>query len=179
MKRLKSLVVFCILLLSCSSDEDMNERNFELNGLNYQIKSYLINHKVDLNEDGIFSNDLVKEKNCFGSLLFDAEEMRISNPLNQSIMAHVVLDDEGNPQQNVSCGIGEGFRLGFELDGDTVKFISVFLDEVRFTGTLSENKKRITITYPKELLFRESFVFEDGTYGEYDREVTAVYELVE
>ncbi len=177
MKKLKLITALCVVLLNCSSDEDTND--FSLDGLNYQVKSYLINHRVDLNDDGIFSNDLVIEKNCFGSLLFDVEEKRVSNPLNKSIMAHVVLDDEGNPQQNVSCGIGEGFRLGFELDGDTVKFINVFFDEVNFTGTLSENKKIITITYPKELLFRESFVYEDGSYGEYDRQVTAIYELIE
>lgn len=172
MRKLILVAILHLLLVGCNPSE--NEDNLNLEGRTYVITNWIIDRPVDLNEDGIFSTDLVQEKNCFWNLEFTMGD-RIPNPLSGSVFGRVVFDENDNPIQTTQCGHGDGAGLVYEIKDNEIDF--EWNNAIIFSGILSENDTKITLLVPNDQLFRDEFLYEDGTIGYYEGEVIAVYEL--
>ncbi|MEM5564474.1 hypothetical protein WNY78_05145 [Psychroserpens sp. AS72] len=174
MKKIALLLVFSICVFNCSDDET---NLFNIQDKAYVLTHYIIENNVDLNADGIFSNDLLTEKNCFVNLMYFREDFQIGSPASHFLAAYVDVESEDAPIQKTNCFHWDGAYLNYTQNETRLRL--TYGEELLFSGDLSENNTILTLILPNEQLFTDEFLYEDGTIGDYTGDVTAIYELVE
>ena len=170
-----------LIFMSCSSD-DTSERvdNTSLNGLRYEMISYDFEIPIDLNEDGIFSTDVFKEGNPCGFYPFMVDEEGIvTHPYTSGISLSVLTDTNGVNKQAIGCTIAGALGLPYEITGNDLVLINPNNNQVEYRGTISNDKKTITLTFPNAGFGSHDIMKPDGTYEEYTGSTVAVYNLVE
>jgi len=140
MSKLLLSVFVCFLFVSCNSDDTNNS---PLSGQTFVITSYVIETDVDLNGDGVFSNDLIFENfipegyifetfnDCLEAGQLHYVEEGIACPF-ASIPLFIVEDNNiGETEQLAICAIllCDGFsdysiidnRITFSFEGEVFK----------------------------------------------------------
>lgn len=175
MRKIALLFVISICLFSCDNDDDSDE--FNVQGKFYVLTHYIIENNVDLNADGVFSNDLVTEKNCFVNELRFREDYRTDSPTSYFLAAYVDIESENEPIQKTNCSYSDGELFNYTQNDTRIRI--TFGDELLYSGNLSENNTILTLILPNERLYTDEFLYEDGTIGDYSGDVTAIYEIIE
>ncbi|WP_299681696.1 hypothetical protein [uncultured Tenacibaculum sp.] len=170
-----------LVFTSCSSDDTLERiDNTSLNDLRYDMISYNFDTPFDLNGDGIFSTDVFKEGNPCGFYpLFISEEGKVVHPHTYIFSLNVETDTNGEKKQTQDCGIAEALPLIYEIQGNSFVLKNALNDQIVYKGTISNDKKTITLTFPDAGFFKNNILKPDGTYEEYTGSTVAVYNLVE
>lgn len=152
-------------------------------GKTYFRSGFEIDTAVDVNGDGIFSNDLMQEQLCSDLSLGFGEDLRVSNPTHDAVSLYVDDDGNGNLSQRMVCSHADGTANTYMQVGETIKFFYNG-NELQFTGTLSQDETTITFEFPNDLLFGFNFfddgneiLLQDGSVLEYEGGAVVTYTL--
>ncbi|MEP0262541.1 hypothetical protein [Dokdonia sp.] len=183
MSKLLLSILICLLFVSCNSDDTDNS---PLSGQTFVITSYVIETDVDLNGDGVFSNDLILENFISEGIYFDTfndcleagqlyfEEEGIACPF-ASMPIFIVEDTAlGEPEQIAICALFlcDGFS-DYSINDDTIEFS--FEDEIFKQGVFLNNT--ITITFSQDELETFELLNNEGTILSYNGSLTVTYTL--
>ena len=174
----KLIIAFCIcaVLFSCNSDDD-NASAIE--GSRFELINFVIESDIDLNGDGIFSNDLVTED---GSCLVESltfNENRVNSPLELTLSPRVILNGNNVPVQSSVCAINDFFALPeYEQSGNRI--LISFNGNLHVSGELSDDDNTLTFMY-SDLFerFDNAILREDGSIENYEGGAVAVYRRVQ
>ena len=172
MKRFYIYIVLCFMF-GCSSDDEITS----LNEQSFELISYRIETPIDLNNDGVFSDDLIEENSgeCLLRRLVFGEEA-VSNPFSEAISLFVDIIN-GNPTQTFVCELLLfGFPSLYILEDNTITII--INDEVQAIGQLSNNT--VTFEFSGQKVFSNSIILsQDGSIENYNGNVIATYRLIQ
>ncbi len=191
MKKITLLILFSAILWSCeiSQESDLEfiqeeeETGFtpcNFQGREYMVTSYLYDIPFDLNNDGMYSNDILDEAGCYVSTIEFDENDSALNMLSQFANATVTTDVNGNLVQSSGCTFSDGAKLTCLKNGQAI--ILNFNNAIVYEGTSSSNDSVITFTIPYETLRQyhlgyHNILNEDGTITNYEVPVTITFEL--
>ena len=202
MKKFTLFFIISLLIFNCSDNETNVDDEFVLLGSIYRRTSFIIEIPIDVNLDGVSSNDVLEESiTCISAanpLQFGLfrNDNQVRNPTFNSIRLSV--NQEGgfggelmqrDPCFNSSVITGVDSILTYELTDNIINFYSRFTNELLFIGVLSEDRNTITIDIPNELILGinpDSNIFtvneilrEDGTVEEYTGGATLIYTRIQ
>lgn len=157
-----------------------NESTFELQGHVYTLINYIVETPMDLNNDGVFSTDLLEESIiCVMDIIEFREDNTIFDPTYRSTGLEV---GSGNMQQQI-CVDPDGAPFAYELIDDT---INLSYQEYLYSGILSNDNSIIEFDIPFERILGfnsffggNEYVSENDGVQLYTGGVIAVYEIVE
>jgi hypothetical protein len=157
-----------------------NDSTFELQGLEYALINYIVESPMDLNNDGVFSTDLLEESIiCVMDIIEFREDNTVFDPTYRSTGLEVL----GNVQQQI-CVDPDGGGLTYDLEDGTIDLS--FFGEYYYSGILSNDNTIIEwdIPFERVLGFNNFFggneyVSENDAVQLYTGGVIAVYELID
>ena len=175
MKKLLYLSSILFLFANCS-DNTMN--SILVDGATFVRTNYVLEVPVDVNGDGVFSNDVLTELDCGADYMIFQPGETVSNPTFHGFGLQVDDDGNGNLSQSMSCGIGDGLLPSYRQ----VDF-EVFLmygDEIELTGELSNDGTKIEFRVPRSKLIGLSLsggdiLNQNGTVTNYDGDAIITY----
>lgn len=190
MKKIALLFFSLLLYMACEInhdtllDEEQNEQlenepcNFQ--GRTYTLTSYLYEIPVDLNNDQVYSNEILDQTACFVANIHFNVDDRSPDLLAQFASANVTTDTSGNLVQSSGCIFSDGARLTCFRNGEEV--LLTFNNNVVYTGTISDNGNVLTFVIPNERLRQYHFgshiiLNEDNTITNYEGTMTLRFEL--
>lgn len=183
MSKLLLVALGCLLFLSCNSD-DIN--NSPLSGQTFVITSYVIEADVDLNGDGVFSNDLILENSISTGINFEtfsscleAGQLRfleegIACPF-ASLPIFIAEDNNiGETEQLAICALFlcDGFS-DYSINDDMIAFS--FDGNVYKQGVFMDNT--ITIAFSQNEFEAFELLNHEGTILPYNGSLTVTYTL--
>ena len=189
MKKLFLLPFILFALLGCDSDD---EAEFSIVGKKFKYTNIILDTSVDLNNDGVYSFDLLSEivsspnNNCLDyPLEFFEENLTVRGFVcDYAPIFEVRYDDDGNPFQYFTCGMCGSSLLNYEQNRTSINFYfnwennpSIFM----YTGELSQNNTVLTFSNVRPMVSGQ-ILREDGTieqYGDINSTATYIFELVE
>jgi hypothetical protein len=152
-------------------------------GKTYIRSGFVIDVPVDVDGDGVFSTDLMEEQLCYDLVMQFRDDFKVSNPTFDAVSLYVDDDGNGNLSQRMVCSHADGLGNTYKQCGETLEFY-YNIDELQFTGTLSQDETTITFEFPNELLFGFNFfdggndiLLEDGTVFQYEGGAIVTYTL--
>ena len=150
MKKIIYTLIFSTMLFSCNSNDSIL-RIPTIDGSVFVQSSYIIETPIDINGDGLFSNDIYQEMVCgTDALSFNTGET-LWNPVHSVVSLRIIDDGNGNLSQTAFCNHYDGLLPNF-IQRD--KFVDFFYnDEIIFTGILSDDGNTLTFNFPNELLY--------------------------
>lgn len=174
----KSVIVVLLSIFSlygCNSD-DNEIISLSLNGETYELSSYNIETPVDLNNDGVFSLNLLEEGvgECLvRELNFD--DSQLNHPFSETLFFDI-NDTNGEIRQGFGCEfLLFGFETTYTLEDD---ILTIFTgNTIQANGIITDDK--ITLSLLPEFVFTISQILkEDGNVENYRRTVTAIYQRI-
>lgn len=184
--------IVCILglflsMVSCSSSDDTSAPA-TIGGLTYEVESVFIDVPIDVNNDGIWSNNLMEEvPECFTRTIRFLGSGKADNPAVNNVISFAVnFDFSGNPtSQSAACRPITNFPLtNFTQAGNA---ISLFNDgsPVFIVGTASADLSRVEFDFTFQNFAAQSFngttvprneiLNQNGTVTEYTGNIRLVY----
>lgn len=157
-----------------------NDVTFELQGLEYALINYIVESPMDLNNDGVFSTDLLEE----GIIcVMDIIEFRDYNTVFDPTYRSTGLEVFGNVQQQI-CVDPDGSGLTYDLEDGTIDLS--FFGEYYYSGILSNDNTIIEWDIPFERVLGfdnffggNEYVSENDGVQLYTGGVIAVYEIID
>jgi len=150
MKKIIYTLLLSTMLYSCTSN-DSTLTTLSVDGSIFVQSSYVIETPIDINGDGVFSNDIYEEMNCgTDAIRFNTGE-KVWNPSHSIITLNVTNDGSGNLSQTAACGHFDGILPNYSQRDEFVDFY--YNEEIIFIGTISDNGNTITFDFPNELLY--------------------------
>lgn len=163
---MKNLLLFLSLILLCSCNSDDGNEPFTLTNKSYKIVALEVETNMDINEDGIFSTDLLSElsQSCRDILLNDGSGTFFQEDGNAFYPWHAyagfdVVDGVAVPQ----CGWLSNVIQAYRLKESTIEFIfvgdnrEIDDDDPIITGTLSDDRTRFITSYNPSEMHGDSF----------------------
>lgn len=186
MKKIILLFLASLLLISCEienkivlEDDVQEDVPCDFQGRTYTLTSYLYEIPVDLDNDQVYSNEIIDQTNCLVSVMPFDDSDRACDMLSQFASARII-DNNGNLTQGSGCINSDGAGLTCFKNGDEIKL--TFSGNTVYSGTISDNGNVLTFVVPDATLRgyhwgSHNILNEDGTVTNYDGNVTLQYEL--
>lgn len=156
-----------------------NDITVELQGLEYELINYIVEEPMDLNNDGIFSTDLLQEGIiCVMDTIEFGEENMVDSPTLRTTGLEVI----GNTQIQ-HCLDGDGAQFNYVLDDGIIDLS--FLGQYYYSGVLSDDIRIIEFDIPFEYIVgmnvfgRNEYISENNGIQFYTGGVIAIYEVIE
>tara|TARA_R110000850_G_scaffold277058_1_gene421944 strand:+ start:189182 stop:189739 length:558 start_codon:yes stop_codon:yes gene_type:complete len=154
MKKVFSLVLFAVLFASCSSDDD-NNNTVAIEGT-WKMTAFKSQNAYDLNGDGVISNDIMAQTNCYENetLVFNSNGTGANLSTSYAdITLEVVAGTTDEYEYSVAC-VTESTTTAFvwTQNGDTVTLTD---SGVTFTGAQDGNKLTFAISNGFEIEVEE------------------------
>jgi len=167
MKKVFSLVLFAVLFASCSSDDD---NSVAIEGT-WKMTAFKSQNAYDLNGDGIISNDIMGETNCYQNetLVFNSNGTGANLSTSYAeISLELVPGTTDEYQYSVAC-INENFTTAFtwSQDGDVVT-----VTESGVTASAVQDGTKLTLVIPNGFPIE---VEQDGVIVELNENLTIEY----
>jgi hypothetical protein len=156
-----------------------NDSTFELQGLEFALINYIVEVPMDLNNDGIFSTDLLEEDII---CVMDTIEFRPDNIVFDPTYRSTGLVVVGNTQQEI-CVDPDGSGLTYELVDGIINLS--FLQQYYYSGVLSNDNTIIEFDIPFEYIIGFGFfggnqyISQNNGVQSYTGGVIAIYEIIE
>lgn len=190
MRKITLLLALVIFFSSCKISQESDLEFIEEDIIEYQpcgfqnreylVTSYLYDIPVDLNNDQVYSNDIIDQTSCYTPHMdFDSNDGAI-NMLSQFASARVITDSNGNLIQSSGCVFSDGAKLTCFKNGEEI--ILTFNNSVIYTGSISDNGNVLTFVIPNETLLGYHLGFHEiltgnGNVINYEGAITIQFEL--
>jgi len=192
MKNFLALLCAFFLFFSCDSDEDAQAS--ELDGRAYRLSSVLVDVAVDIDGDGVFTQDILSEDlesssttngdivfnvfGCFGEIdyFIGFEKGVFRHPFNASSFINVSNTND-MIAQDFGCVISDFFEEFNYSFNDNV--LSVFVgSEFAFDGTISGDQLIFNYSNNEDwVLLIDNYLDANNEIQEYNGGVTAIFTL--
>lgn len=157
-----------------------NDTIFELQGLEFALINYIVEVPMDLNNDGVFSTDLLEEDII---CVMDTIEFRPDNTVFDPTYRSTGLVVVGNTQQQI-CVDPDGSGLTYDLVDGIINLS--YLQQYYYSGVLSNDNTIIEFDIPFEYIIGfdnffggNQYISQNNGIQSYTGGVIAVYEIIE
>ena len=176
MNRFITVVVLALMMFNCASDDEIVVD--ELDGKFFRLTRFAIETAVDINDDGIFSNDLLLELNidhCINSNGIRFRDRQVNGIIEYIPMLEILDENTANSRYDIGCGVIDYFALiDYSVENNTVLIGG---GENPFVGAIDENT--ISFNLSSLLFFSIKIIDEEGMIQNYDDTVDLTFTLVE
>ncbi|MEX0996740.1 MAG: hypothetical protein WDZ45_06810 [Flavobacteriaceae bacterium] len=144
MKKVFSLVLLAVLFASCSSDDDDN--GVAIEGT-WKMTAFKSQNAYDLNGDGVISNDIMGETNCYQNetLIFNSNGTGANMSTSYAVISlEIVAGTADEYEYSVDC-VNENSTTAFtwSQNGDTVT-----VTESGVTASAAQDGNKLTLVVP-------------------------------
>lgn len=187
MKKVIFLLSSFVFLTNCSTNNSINVPLVD--GARFEIKEIILETAVDLNGDGIFSNDLISEGSTCALFPLDfLIDGKVVNPALNNTVSLIVNDDgSGNLSQDFTCLNFAGPLPMYEQKDNQIDLVYIGASSnlgFLTTGILSDDgiDLEFVLTFEQYIGFsygtggaRNQILNSNGTITEYQGSVTLRY----
>jgi hypothetical protein len=145
------LCLTTLFIFSCSSDDEGGSESASIVGT-WNITSFQTSQSYDLNEDGESSNDLVKELDCFTSMVTFTEAGTFS-----STTSNIEFMAQGENDFTIDCDGTTTFSGTYEVDGNTLTTTD---EDGTESGAVTITKDKLTTVVQDDDLGQVTLIFE-------------------
>ncbi len=157
-----SLILLCVLIISCSSDDDAGDVATPIFGT-YNLIAYNTNPATDINNDDNASENQALETDCHNSSFLTLNEDNTFS--GRLTFLELQLDNNGLETQNIDCFF-EDIEGTYTRDGNTLTFTYEFDAGNTTLIALLSDGRITTNSMDIDLLIRDAsnnLVFVDAT----------------
>ncbi len=144
------LCLTALLVFSCSSDDEGGSESASIVGA-WSITSFQTSQSYDLNGDGESSNDLVKELDCFTSVVAFTEAGTFS-----STSSNIEFMAQGENDFTIVCDGSTTLTGTYEVDGSTLTTTD---EDGSQSGDVTITKDQLTTVVQDDDLGQVTLIF--------------------